>query len=160
MIYKVLKNFLEPSVLGSISSYKGFNPFKARWYDAPIEREYQKNILEEASSFVELDRLVGIEEWFHNPAFLHLPGKHYDKDEYLYERDGTLDFPLCSCVLYMKVEDLVGARLIIEDSFEVVPESNTLVLMKPGTLHEVTEYVSGTRTSVNINPWSRPLKIS
>lgn len=154
---KVLNNFLPQHELDKIPRYPGFNPFRHYWYDSPPQRGYQSAILEEASSFVDLSEIVGFEEWFHNPSLFSLPGKHYDKDEMLYNKTKVLSFPLCSCVFYMKVEDLNGANLEIEGERPIIPTPNTLVIFKPGVLHEVTPYRSGTRTSLNINPWNRLL---
>lgn len=153
MLSKEIKNFLPEKVLLSIPKHRGFNPFSTKWYDCPLEREYQQYIIEEASSFVDLSSMVGIEEWFHNPCFIDLPGEHYDKNEKLWLENRHLEFPLCSCVLYLKVENLMGADLLVDRRIKITPESNKLVLMKPGVIHEVTSYESGVRTSINLNPW-------
>lgn len=157
MKYKVIKNFLPKEDLFKLPLSKGFRLFKSTWFDFPFELNYHNFIIEEAKSFVNLDNIVGLEQWHHNPHFMPLPGEHYDKNEYLYATEEKLEFPLCSCILYMKIEDLVGSNLLIENEIELVPETNTLILMKPGVLHAVTDFTSGTRTSLNINPWDKKL---
>lgn len=155
-MYKVVDNFLTYSELRSISRDRNFSPFKGQRHSLPVEG-YRNKILEEAETFADLSNAIQIEEWFHNPAFSSLPGKHYDKDERLFRATGNLQFPLCSCILYVKVENLVGSELIIDSKYVIVPKTNRLVLISPGVEHEVTPWVSGTRVSVNINPWDRYL---
>ena len=155
---KEIPNFLSERLLKSIPRRRGFNPFEAKWYDSSELAEYQLAILEEARSVYNLDTMVGIEEWHHNPCFMPLPGEHYDKNEKLFEEKNHLEFPLCSCVFYMKIEDLEGGHLIVDKRMEVVPESNKLILMSPGIIHSVTEYISGVRTSLNINPWEKQVR--
>jgi hypothetical protein len=154
-VLKEISNFLPQRLLDSISRRRQFNPFETKWYDKEDLAEYQLAILEEAGSKYDLTPMIGIEEWHHNPCFMPLPSEHYDKDEKLFEKENILEFPLCSCVLYMKIENLVGGHLLVDKRMEVVPESNKLVLMSPGVIHEVTDYISGVRTSLNINPWER-----
>jgi hypothetical protein len=152
-MHRVINNFLTKEDLLSISKFRDFNPFQPSWVSKENLKGYQIKILEEASKTYNLDKAIGIEEWHHNPCFMPLPTEHYDKDEILFKEKNHLRFPLCSCVLYMKIENLRGARLIIDKRIEIVPESNTLVLISPGITHRVTDYVSGTRTSLNINFW-------
>lgn len=160
MTYKVIDNFLPESALKSIRPSAGFSPFKSKWYDVP-KLPHQVEILKAAAGFAKFDKYEGFEEWSHNPHWLPLPDSHYDKNEELFQETGELSFPLCSCIFYLKVEDLVGADLFLEDIDElIVPRTNRLVLMQPGLLHKVTEYVSGTRVSININPWANAQKRS
>lgn len=155
-VHKVIKNFLPEKELKEISSTKTF--LQTNWFPNPPPYNYQRSIMEEASSFTNLSSTVGIEEWFHNPAFRTLPAAHFDKDEGLYKHTGIILYPLCSCILYIKVEDLEGANLhLIDTKTTITPESNMLVLLKPGIYHEVTEYISGIRSSVYLNPWNREL---
>lgn len=154
--YKLIKNFLPEKQLKDITKTNSF--LSSSWFDFPPPYEYQRSILEEASSFVDLSTAIGVEEWFHNPYFHNLPGEHYDKDEKLFAATGEVVFPLCSCILYIKVKNLVGADLhLIEEDISITPTSNTLILMKPGVYHKVTDYVSGIRSSVYLNPWDREL---
>jgi hypothetical protein len=157
-MHRVIKDFLSKKQLDSITRTKTFKILGSMWFDMPAAYEYQNYILEEAASFIDISKAIGFEEWFHDPFFRGLPTKHYDKDEGLYAATKQLKFPLCSCILYMRVEQLEGAKLhIIDGETLVVPESNMLVLMAPGVYHQVTEYKSGIRTSVNLNPWSEKL---
>lgn len=157
-VYRIVKNFLPQKQLDSITKTKTFKILGSMWFDMPAPYEYQNSILEEASGFEDISSAIGFEEWFHDPFFRDLPRAHYDKDEGLYEATRELKFPLCSCIFYMRAEQLEGAQLhIIDKEVLVTPESNMLVLMKPGVYHKVTKYKSGVRTSVYLNPWSEKL---
>jgi hypothetical protein len=155
-VHKVIKNFLPERQLKEITKANTF--LTSSWFDFPAPYEYQRSILEEASSFVDLSSAIGVEEWFHNPYFQKLPTEHYDKDEKLFAATGEIVHPLCSCILYIKVDNLVGADLhLIEEGISITPTSNTLILMKPGVYHKVTDYISGIRSSLYLNPWDREL---
>jgi len=158
MQYKIIDNFLPQDMLkvGSL-----LNPFISKWFRYPAEKPYQNAILEEANKYFPLDACVGFEEWSHNPHWSPLPNPHYDKDEKVYSALGILKFPICSCILYLKVENLIGAHLYLDDIGKVIrPRTNRLVLLAPGVFHSVTEFKSGTRVSVNINPWDYPINKS
>ena len=161
-MYKVLDNFLPSSTLSNLlKKVEKSEKNKCSWFEYPAALEYQQAILEEAAGYVSLSNCVGFEEWVHYPPFTQLPLYHYDKDEYLYEKRKALKFPLCSCILYLNIQDLKGAELYISDAGTVItPETNKLVLMQPGVLHTVFRYQTGTRVSININPWDYPLKLS
>mgnify|MGYP000318079539 CR=1 FL=1 len=93
-------------------------------------------------------------DWF-------LPEEHIDKDETLYETTGEVKLPLCSAILYLRVENLVGANLkLVRYNVEVTPKPGTLVLLSPGLLHSITDYESGKRISLNMNIWDSPPIIS
>lgn len=100
-----------------------------------------------------------IEEWAQNPGVIDLPEEHYDKDEELYEATGEYKFPLASCIIYIDVRDLIGSNLVIDNQDVITPKSARIVKLKPGVLHKVTPYISGTRVSLNWNFWSEPLFI-
>ena len=103
---------------------------------------------------VDISSSVGIEQWTHDASFYDLPELHFDKNEKLYQEKGELQFPLCSIIAYLKIIDLVGARLIIAEATpNIVPETGKVVLLKPGVLHGVNARQSGTRISININIW-------
>jgi hypothetical protein len=123
------------------------------WFDAPVQKEYQKQILSHAARYVSLDSMVGIEEWGHIAGLKAFPPPHIDKDELLYVNTEEIKLPLCSCIYYLKIDGLVGASLVI-GNHKIIPESNMLVLLKPGVSHEITEYTAGVRTAIMINPWN------
>ena len=122
---------------------------------------YQNKILQEIKNdFTDLSSAIGIEEW-HQDADWFLPEEHIDKDEALYETTGEVKLPLCSAILYLRVENLVGANLkLVRDNVEVTPKPGTLVLLSPGLLHSITDYESGKRISLNMNIWDSPPIIS
>ena len=157
-MYSIFKNFLSEEEIKSITK-PPFNPFSTKWFNTP-KRLYQEKILATASKCFDLSSMVGFEEWHHDPFWRSLPSEHYDKDEVLYQETEETVFPLCSCIYYFKIEGLVGASLVIDDKDTIVPESNMLVVMSPGVWHKVTEYETGTRVSLNINPWDYKIKIS
>jgi len=74
----------------------------------------------------------------------------------LFAKTGELSFPICSCVIYLAIENLVGAELEIGDT-KIVPEAGMLVLIAPEVWHKVTNIVSGKRHSLNYNFWNKPL---
>ena len=150
----IVENFFSTEELSSIARVKGFNPWITTWTSLESLHAYQSSIVAEAEKSFDLSTLVGVEEWQHNPAFRRLPGEHYDKDESLWQKEEQLVFPLCSCILYMKVENLVGSNLVLNKEIEITPQSNMLVLLPPGLLHEVTPHESGVRTSINLNLWN------
>jgi hypothetical protein len=152
-------NVLPIKELRGFYKYKDFNPFESKWYDFPLERYYQQKMAEYAGEFADLSSAVGAEEWSHNPHWGSLPEAHYDKDEYLYVTTGDLEFPICSAILYIKVEDLIGANLKVGEEI-IVPETNMLVLLNSGVWHEITPYESGTRVSIYLNFWDRVINTS
>jgi hypothetical protein len=148
-MFRIIENALTSSIAREKSVGEVLTSL---WFNLPVKREYQKQILEYVKDYVPIDNAVGIEEWGHVPETLPFPQKHLDKDEELYKSTGELKFPLCSCIYYHKIENLVGADLMVE-THKITPESNMLVLLKPGIWHEITQYTSGTRTAVMINVW-------
>ena len=87
--------------------------------------------------------------------------EHEDKDEKLYAETGEVSYPICSAILYLRIENLVGAKLrIVRDNIEIEPKPGMLVLLAPGVTHSITEYSQGTRISLNLNIWDRPLNKS
>ena len=156
---KIIENALCLEELNRLRQERSKTLLKNFWYDAPFSKEYQLKLLEYASDFVDTSDTIGAEEWSHNPFLSPLPEGHYDKDEYLFETTGELVFPLCSCILYLTVKDLKGGDLIVEGE-RVVPETNKLILLKPGTWHEVTEYIGGSRVGLYLNFWDRVINIT
>lgn len=129
------------------------------WFDAPFTAVYHKKLLEYAEDFTDVSNVIGAEEWSHNPSLGSLPEGHYDKDEDLYERTGELLYPVCSCIWYLNVKNLVGGNLIVEGK-EIVPKTNKLVLLKPRTWHDISEYKRGTRVGLYVNFWDKALNIA
>ena len=135
---------------------------KVDWYSIKNGqlKEYQKQILAHALNYYDLSDMVGFEEWGHVAGIRKFPESHQDKDEHLAAETGEVRTPLCSCIYYHKVENLEGADLyLLEEDDEnkildiVKPQTNMLVLLDPGVWHGISTYVSGTRSTININPW-------
>ena len=116
--------------------------------------ELVKTIMDKANNYFDLSELKYYEAWTHENT---IPGgMHHDKDELLY-REGELKFPICSTVFYANVsKDIKGGRLLFEDGVILEPRFNRLVIFSPGLLHGVEPF-RGKRTSININPWIKPI---
>lgn len=134
------------------------------WFDEPF-KEYQKQIFAHTEKRYDLSSMIGFEEWGHIAGMSWLPTIHQDKDEKHKANTGEVILTLCSCIYYHRIRDLKGANLVLygsdneEDIIEVItPEENMLVLLDPGIWHGVSEYHSGTRATVNINPWSHKIQ--
>jgi len=160
-VWRTIDNFLSKEEIAKVFTEKSFKPFTVRWHTLPSKSFYQNKILQEIKNdFTDLSSAVGIEEW-HQDADWFLPEEHIDKDEALYETTGEVKLPLCSAILYLRVENLVGANLkLVRDTVEVTPKPGTLVLLSPGLLHSITDYESGKRISLNMNIWDSPPIIS
>ena len=160
-VWRTIDNFLSKEEIAKVFTEKSFKPFTVRWHTLPSKSFYQNKILQEIKNdFTDLSSAIGIEEW-HQDAEWFLPEEHIDKDEALYETTGEVKLPLCSAILYLRVENLVGANLkLVRDNVEVTPKPGTLVLLSPGLLHSITDYESGKRISLNMNIWDSPPIIS
>ena len=160
-VWRTIDNFLSKEEIAKVFTEKSFKPFTVRWHTLPSKSFYQNKILQEIKNdFTDLSSAIGIEEW-HQDADWFLPEEHIDKDEALYETTGEVKLPLCSAILYLRVENLVGANLkLVRDNVEVTPKPGTLVLLSPGLLHSITDYESGKRISLNMNIWDSPPTIS
>ena len=160
-MWRTIDNFLSKEEIAKVFTEKSFKPFTVRWHTLPSKSFYQNKILQEIKNdFTDLSSAIGIEEW-HQDADWFLPEEHIDKDEALYETTGEVKLPLCSAILYLRVENLVGANLkLVRDNVEVTPKPGTLVLLSPGLLHSITDYESGKRISLNMNIWDSPPIIS
>ena len=154
-VWRTIDNFFTEEQCQDILYDKSFHKFVSQKFDIKNALWYQKKIMQEIlDGFVDLSETVQIEQWPHDPAILPLPGTHYDKDEKKNEVEDELSFPLCSAIVYLKIEDLEGAHLyLVEDNVIIKPETGKLVLLAPGVLHSVTPYVSGKRISMNLNFW-------
>lgn len=138
---------------------------KVEWFSKNDAREYQKQIISNAIKYYDLADMVGWEEWGHVAGIREFPESHQDKDESLAAETGEVKTPICSCIYYHKVEDLKGAELyLLEEDDEnkiidtVTPQTNMLVLLDPGVWHGVSPYISGIRSTINMNPWNYQVK--
>jgi hypothetical protein len=108
----------------------------------------EKAIVELAQKFHGFNDFAGVEIWTHNDT---RPGEHKDKDEVLFNRTGEEQFPLCSIVVYLAIEDLVAGEFNC-GGVRIKPRSNRIVTFAPGLLHNVNDFC-GKRFMLAINPW-------
>jgi hypothetical protein len=113
-------------------------------------------LIKAASPYYDISKIRGFETWFHKNTRPN-SGFHYDRDEYAYDVHKTLRCPLFSLIFYLKVENLEGGELNVENNILITPKENRLVILSSHVLHGVNEF-TGTRLSLNINPWERLLK--
>tara|TARA_Y100000768_G_scaffold344460_1_gene290731 strand:- start:706 stop:1182 length:477 start_codon:yes stop_codon:yes gene_type:complete len=143
-----------------------FQPHQLTYWQKSIEQgnnwfetlEYHKNyamchaILDIVKKYFSLENMKGYEYW------THIDTKpvdwHYDKDEIAYKQ-GFKRFPICSSVFYIEA-DCIGGYLEFDNKIKVKPITNRLVLFSPKLYHGVEDF-TGKRTSININPWNKPL---
>ena len=146
---KTINYSTEPFVSGSINK-KGEG-----WLE---KLEYHTNyaicsvILDIIGRHFKLTDMVGYDYWTHTNT---KPSWHQDKDEIAYTGKGISRFPICSSVYYIKA-DCIGGQLKFENGVEVKPVKNRLVIFSKRLYHGVEEF-TGTRVSVNINPWDTKL---
>ena len=158
-VWRTIDNFFSKEETERIIYDESFKSFTTRWFDIDSTTWYQEKIAWEiAEGFRNLSSAVGIEQWPHDPKIMPLPGSHYDKDEKLYAKTGEFKFPLASAIVYLKIEDLWGGNLVLENETTIVPETGKLVLLAPGVLHSLTKWVSGKRISMNLNFWDYTLR--
>ena len=127
--------------------------FNERWYSLSEEhifKDFCVQMINVASNFYDLTSCVGYEFWSHNNT--EPRGWHIDQDEQLNGTTGQTRFPLCSMVYYLKIENLRGGKLHIEDDI-ITPKTNRLVVFSPQLNHCVVPFV-GDRISLCVNPWS------
>lgn len=109
-----------------------------------------KKLLQTASEYFDLSTLYCYDYWTH---FNTRPIEaHIDKDETAYVFKNIDRYPICSIVFYLTVDNCKGGELVFDDVI-VTPKENRLVLFKPGLMHGVNDF-TGSRTSLNINPWA------
>ena len=130
--------------------------FNERWYSLEEEhifKDFCVQMVNVASNFYDLTTCKGYEFWSHNNT--EPRGWHIDQDEQLNGTTGQTRFPLCSMVYYLKIDNLRGGKLHIEDDI-ITPKTNRLVIFPPAKFHGVNPF-EGKRVSLLINPWSHPL---
>jgi len=130
----------------------------AKWTYINNSDIYIKHLIDIADAYYDISKIVGYETWVHNstrPEGDEGDGWHYDRDELSYHVRKVFRFPIFSAVFYLKVENLIGGRILIEEE-RIVPKQNRLVIFGPGHKHAVEEF-SGDRVSIVINPWNRKL---
>jgi len=160
-VWRTIDNFLSQQEASQVFKEKTFKPFTCRWHDLPSKSFYHNKVLDEVKDeFADITNAIGLEEW-HQDAHWFLPEEHVDKDEVLYAETGETRYPLCSAILYLQVDNLVGGNLkLVRDDVEIIPTTGKLVLLAPGVLHKITDFISGKRISLNLNIWDKPLNIS
>ena len=127
--------------------------FNERWYSLDEEhifKDFCVQMVNVASNFYDLPSCIGYEFWSQNNT--RPQNWHIDQDEQLVAKTNQTRFPLCSMVYYVKVNDLKGGKLHIEDDI-ITPKTNRLVVFSPQLNHCVVPFV-GDRISLCVNPWS------
>ena len=128
------------------------------WCSFEYEHEFKDfclQMIDIASKYYDLSSSIGYEFWTHDNT-RPPEGWHYDKDEFLFNENGTYDYPLCSMVYYPVVQDLEGGQLHLECDI-ITPKENRLIIFPPKTYHYVEPF-KGNRISLLVNPWSKILK--
>ena len=127
-----------------------------KWYSLDEKHPFDSfcnSMVRVASQFTNLEDCIGYEFWTQKNT---RPSKwHYDKDEQLKHNKNVVNFPLCSMVYYLIVENLDGGQLHVEDDI-ITPKTNRLVIFSPGKYHYVQPF-TGKRVSMLVNPWNRDL---
>jgi hypothetical protein len=160
-MWKMVDSYLSKAELGTLARYTLERyPSFLDINNLPTKQEYN------------LDTCTLVEQWHNNPKYGYYPTEHLDKDEPLWEETGKVRLPLCSAILYVMVDNLVGANLeVSKDNIPIdidympefknvdtiVPEEGKIVLLDPGVWHKVTDYVSGRRIALILNFWDEPL---
>tara|TARA_S200000501_G_scaffold310323_1_gene300512 strand:+ start:3013 stop:3504 length:492 start_codon:yes stop_codon:yes gene_type:complete len=127
--------------------------FNERWYsfaEDHIFRDFCVQMINVAGNFYDLTSCKGYEFWSQNNT--RPQDWHIDQDEQLVAKTNQTRFPLCSMVYYVKVNDLKGGKLHIEDDI-ITPKTNRLVIFSPQLNHCVDPFI-GDRISFCVNPWS------
>ena len=126
---------------------------KEKWFSLDEEHLFQDfciQMINVAGNFFDLNSCIGYEFWTHNNT--RPRGWHIDQDEKLVSTTGQTRFPLCSVVYYVKVKDLKGGKLHIEDDI-ITPKSNRMVTFSPKLNHCAEPFI-GDRITLCVNPWS------
>ena len=131
----------------------------AKWTYMNKSETFTNSLINIASKYYDTSKIVGYETWVHSstrPEGDEGDGWHYDRDELSYHVRKILRFPIFSAIFYLKVENLVGGRILIGNN-KITPKENRLIIFGPGYKHAVEEF-SGERISIVINPWNRKLE--
>lgn len=127
--------------------------FNEKWYSLDENHVFDHfciQMINVASNFFDLNNCIGYEFWTHNNTKPR--GWHIDQDEKLVSTTGQTRFPLCSVIYYVKVKDLKGGKLHVEDDI-ITPKSNRAVIFSPQLNHCVEPFM-GDRITLCVNPWS------
>jgi len=154
-VIAIFDNVLTPSDLDILKErYHGNgNSLGISWI--PFEKidRIESLIVNLAKNFHGFNKFDGIEVWTQNNTLVQ---EHIDKDEVLFSRTGEFSFPLCSIILYLEINNLIGGQLICNE-VNIKPINNRLVTFAPGLIHSVRDFV-GNRLVLAINPWlKRPM---
>ena len=156
----IIDNFFKDS--RSLEKFKDITdtyPTEGKWIKSENISTHTNTIFKTVSDYYSMDNVVGYEAWTHKntrPSGNLADGYHYDKDEYRYNLNKLLRFPVCSIVFYIEIKELIGGRLIIDD-IAITPKTDRLIIFGPGQKHYVEKF-TGSRYSININPWNRILE--
>ena len=150
--------FSKEALSDFLARAKHYHADGAQWTYIDNSEVYTKHLIDIANAFYDTSKIVGYETWMHSntrPEGDEGDGWHYDRDELSYHVRKLFRFPIFSAIFYLKIENLEGGRLLVEEN-KITPKENRLVIFGPGCKHAVEEF-SGNRISITVNPWNRKL---
>ena len=127
-----------------------------RWYHKDQIDKYSTKLIEIIDKYFNTLKVKGYEFWLHNNT-RPTEGWHYDKDEVRWERNHRLSVPMFTIVFYLKVDNLTGGKIKLENGIEIQPRENRMIIFEKRIKHRVEEF-TGERHSIIINPWDRKLE--
>ena len=149
----IIDNVFDEDLIQDTLKKLGNNNIVEDWCDIDSNHNHKilcKSLLDECSKYYTLNDCIGYEFWTQNNS--RPSNWHYDKDEEFYNNTGNYKFPICSIILYLKINNLIGGLLHLEDTI-ITPKVNRMVIFPPGVFHYVEEF-TGERTSFLVNPWN------
>ena len=149
----ILDNVFDDDLIEHFLKKLSNKNIKETWYPLNLSHDYDilcKSLLSECKEYYNLSNYVGYEFWTQNNT--RPSDWHYDKDENYYNLTGSYKYPICSIVYYLKVNNLEGGLLHLEDNI-IFPKRNRMVIFPPGICHYVEDF-SGERVSILVNPWN------
>lgn len=155
----IVDDIFDENIIQDTLKKLGNNNFSVeQWCSLHLNHNYEilcRSLLSECKKYYNLSDCIGYEFWTQNNT--RPSGWHYDKDERFHNTTGDYKFPICSIILYLKVNNLTGGLLHLEDII-ITPKSNRMVIFPPGVFHYVEEF-TGERISFLINPWNYDISL-
>ena len=141
----ILDGVFDPAEVDLITAFD-YGDGREKWYELGSNPVHEK-ILDICRTHFDLSGIVGYEMWRNSSN----PGRHIDKDEVLFEKEGRVVTPQCSAVYYPRIANMNGGEFYTDD-VRYFPKTNRLVVFSPGIEHGVSAY-TGQRMAVSLNPW-------
>lgn len=136
---------------------------KTMWYPGWWVREpenlWERTIVSIWKNLVsDTSKIQGIEYWLNVVAAGDGMQWHFDKDETVYERDGTVISPAIGSVYYPVPNTVHGGYLEIQDESKeierIAPVFNRMVIFQSDHLHRVSPVYAGPRFVFVTNIWT------